>query len=97
MWENLKVSLLLLCIVIVFFLVAPHILNFTGSLTSKPRVLVEYPTAVQGRITGSEIKRQHHLYYLDGNTEQYYDFNGFAQPLPQPKGGWMRKSNILWA
>jgi hypothetical protein len=42
---------------------------------------VRYATAVQGRITGSEVSRQYHLYYLDGNTEQRYDFNAFTQPL----------------
>jgi hypothetical protein len=80
MWENFKIGLLLLGIVIVFFLLAPHLPNVLGTLTSKQRVLVEYPTAVQGRITGSEVQRQHHFYYLDGHTDRYYDFNRFEQP-----------------
>ena len=81
MWENLKIGLLLFCVVIAFFLIAPHISTFLGSVTNKPRIMVEYPTAVQGRITGSRVNRQYHLYYLDGNTEQDYDFNAFTQPL----------------
>lgn len=81
MWENLKIGLLLFCVVIAFFLIAPHIPTFLGSVTNKPRIMVEYPTAVQGRITGSRVNRQYHLHYLDGNTEQDYDFNAFTQPL----------------
>jgi hypothetical protein len=81
MWENVKIGLLLVCIVIVFFLIAPHIPTFVGSATNKPRIMVEYPTAVHGRITGSRVNRQYHLYYLDGNTGQDYDFNAFTQPL----------------
>ena len=80
MWENFKVGLLLFALVIIFFLVAPHIPHYT-QLFTKPRVLVRYETAVHGRITGSEVSRQYHLYYLDGNTEQKYDFNAFGQPL----------------
>ena len=80
MWENFKVGLLLLGIVIAFFLIAPHLPHFT-QLFAKPLVFVEYATAVQGRITGSEVNRQHYLYYLEGNTEQRYDFNAFTQPL----------------
>lgn len=80
MWENLKVGLLLFVIVITFFLIAPHIPHYTQAF-SKPWVFVEYATAVQGRITDSEVNRQHYLYYLDSNTEQLYDFNAFGQPL----------------
>ena len=80
MWENLKIGLLLLAIVILFFIIAPHVPHYT-QLFAKPRILVRYATAVQGRITGSEVSRQYHLYYLDGNTEQRYDFNAFTQPL----------------
>lgn len=81
MLEKFKTGLLLLGIVIVFLLIAPYLLRFTLALTTKPRIVVEYPTALQGRITGSYVNRQYHLYYLDGNTERYYDFNGFGQPL----------------
>lgn len=81
MWENFKIGLLLFCIVIAFLLIAPHIPTLVGSVTNKPRIMVEYPTAVQGRITGSRVNRQYHLYYLDGNTGQDYDFNAFTQPL----------------
>lgn len=81
MWDNLKIGLLLCFIIIAFFLIAPYIPTFVGSTSDKPRIMVEYPTAVQGRITGSRVNRQYHLYYLDGNTEQDYDFNAFTQPL----------------
>jgi hypothetical protein len=64
-----------------FYLVAPHLLRGTLALTTKPRIVVLYPTAVKGRITGSYVNRQYHLYYLDGDTKQYYDFNAFGQPL----------------
>lgn len=43
--------------------------------------MVEYPTAVQGRIRGTRVNRQYYLYYLDGNSEQDFDFNAFTQPL----------------
>ena len=81
MWENFKVGLLLLGLVIAFFLIAPHVPNIWGTLTDKSQINVEYLTAVRGRITGSEVSRQYHRYYLDGNTERYYDFNAFTQPL----------------
>lgn len=80
MWENVKVGLLLFGIVSTFFLLAPHIPHFT-QLFAKPVVAVEYDTAVQGRITGREVSRQHYLYYLDSDTAKRYDFNGFTQPL----------------
>ena len=80
MWENFKVGLLLFALVIAFFLIAPHIPHYT-QLFAKPQTNVEYATAVQGRVTGSEVNRQHHLYFLDGDTERLYDFNGFTQPL----------------
>ena len=80
MWENLKVGLLLFALVVVFFLVARYIPHFTQAF-AKPQTNVEYSTAVQGRITGSYVSRQYHRYYLDGNTERYYDFNAFTQPL----------------
>jgi hypothetical protein len=76
---NSEVGFLLIGIVSIFFLVAPRALNFTGFLPSKPQVLVEYLTVVQEYIAGSEAKRQHHLYYLDGNTKQYDDISRFRQ------------------
>jgi hypothetical protein len=81
MWENFKIGLLLFCIVIAFFLLAPHIPIFVGSVTNNPRIMVEYRIAVQGRVTGSRVNRQHHLYYLNGDTKRDYDFNAFTQPL----------------
>jgi hypothetical protein len=42
---------------------------------------VEYLTVVQEYIACSEAKRQHHLYYLDGNTKQYDDVSRFGQLL----------------
>jgi hypothetical protein len=80
MWENFKVGLLLFALVIAFFLIANYIPHYTQAF-AKPLVSVEYAIAVQGRITGSEVSRQHYLYYLDSNTEQRYDFNAFIQPL----------------
>jgi hypothetical protein len=80
MWENFKVGLLLFALVIAFFLIAPHIPHYTQAF-AKPLLAVEYATALQGRITDSEVSRQHYLYYLDNNTKQRYDFNAFIQPL----------------
>ena len=80
MWENIKIGLLLLAIVIAFFFIAPHIPHFTQAF-AKPQINVDYATAVKGRITGSSVSRQYYRYYLDGNTEQYYDFNAFTRPL----------------
>lgn len=81
MVEKLKTGLLLLGLASAFFWLAPHLPNFWVALTDKPPLLVGYSTAVRGRITGSQVSRQHHLYYLDGHTEPRYDFNGFEQPL----------------
>ena len=81
MVEKLKTALVLLGVMIAFYLIAPYLLRGTLALTTKPRIVVVYPTAVHGRITGSYVNRQYHLYYLDGNTERYYDFNAFGQPL----------------
>ena len=80
MWENFKIGLLLFALVIAFFLIAPHIPHYT-QVFAKPLVSVEYATAVQGRITGSEVSRQHYLYYVDSSAGQRYDFNAFIQPL----------------
>ena len=43
--------------------------------------MVKYPTVVQGRIRGTRVNRQYHLFYPDGNTEQDFDFNAFTQPF----------------
>jgi hypothetical protein len=80
MVENIKIGLLLGALVSFFFWLAPHIPSIWAVL-DKPRNLVSYSTAVQGRITGSEVSRQYHLYYLNGTTDQLYDFNGFVQSL----------------
>jgi hypothetical protein len=76
-----KTVLVLLGIMMLFYLVAPYPLRGTRALTTKSRLVVLYPAAVQGRITGSYVNRQYHLYYLNGDTKQYYDFNAFGQPL----------------
>ena len=81
MWENVKIGLFLVALVVVFFLLAPHLPNIWGTTADRSQINVEYATAVQGRIGGSYVSRQYHRYYLDGNPEQYYDFNGFTQPL----------------
>jgi hypothetical protein len=81
MSDKVKVALVLLGVMMLFYLVAPYLLRGTLALTSKPRIVVLYSTAVQGRITGSYVNRQYHLYYLDGDAKQYYDFNAFGQTL----------------
>ena len=81
MSDKFKLVLVLLGIMMLFYLVAPYLLRGTLALTTKSRIVVSYPTAVKGRITGSYANRQYYLYYLDSDTKQYYDFNAFGQPL----------------
>lgn len=81
MWENVKTGLLVVALFSAFFLLRPYLPRLSPFMPSKPQVVVKYATAVQGRVTGSDVNRQHHLYYLDGTTWQYYDFNAFGQPL----------------
>lgn len=66
---------------VLFFLIAPYLLRGMLAITEKSLKVVKYSDAVQGRITGVEIERQYHMYYLDNNTEQRYSFNAFDQPL----------------
>ena len=51
------------------------------AITEKSLKVIKYSDAVQGRITGVEIERQYHMYYLDNDTEHRYSFNAFDQPL----------------
>lgn len=67
-----------------FFLAAPYLLNAVLTLVTPHRVLVLSPAAVHGKVTGSYVNRQHHLLYLDGDTETYYDFNAFVPDSASP-------------
>jgi hypothetical protein len=52
------------------------------ALSSSPLV-VRYADAVSGRITSCQVNRQQHLYFLNGNVAQAYNFNAFG-PLRMP-------------
>jgi hypothetical protein len=69
-------GVLALIIVVVFF-----VLRGVVSVASKPTLVVRYPDAVRGRITGVETNRQNHLYFLDDDKQRHYSFNAFGPPL----------------
>jgi hypothetical protein len=81
MANRLKPILLLLGLTVLFFLVAPYLLQAVFSIIKKPYTAIRYAEAVQGRITSVEIERQFHMYYLDNNTKRWYSFNAFLPPL----------------
>ena len=81
MSDRFKAILLLVGITVLFFLIAPYLLRGMLAITEKSLKVVDYPDAVQGHITGVEIERQYHMYYLDNDTEHRYSFNAFDQPL----------------
>ena len=81
MVNRLKGIISIIGITGLFFLIAPYLLRGMLAITRKPYTLVDYPDAVQGHITGVEIERQYHMYYLDNNTERQYSFNAFMPPL----------------
>ena len=81
MSDRLKAILLLAGIFLLFYTIVPYLVGggvatFLGSFK-----VVAYADALQGRITGVEVERQYHTYYLDNNTERKYSFNAFDQPL----------------
>lgn len=71
---------------LVFCAAAPYLLKLRFWLFSTPQVVVDWTMPLSGYITGSYVNRQHHSFYLDGNTKTYYDFNAFvpAAAYPQP-------------
>ena len=81
MANRLKPILSLIGLAAVFFLIAPYLLQAFFFFFQKPHTLVRYAEAVHGRITGVEIERQFHMYYLDNNTKRWYGFNAFMPPL----------------
>ena len=81
MVNRLKGIISIIGITGLFFLIAPYLLRGMLAITRKPYTLVDYPDAVQGHITGVEIERQYHMYYLDNNTKRWYSFNAFMPPL----------------
>ena len=70
----------LVLFVVVFFAAAPYVLRAIMKVLY-PRTEVSAATALSAHITGSYVNRGYHLYYLDGNQQQYYDFNAFEQDL----------------
>ena len=81
MANRLKPILSLIGLAAVFFLIAPYLLQAFFFFFQKPYTFIRYAEAVHGRITGVEIERQFHMYYLDNNTKRWYGFNAFLPPL----------------
>ena len=81
MANRLKPILSLIGFIVLFLLVAPYLLQAVFSIIKKPHTLIDYPDAVQGRITSVEIERRYHMYYLDNNTKRWYSFNAFLPSL----------------
>jgi hypothetical protein len=81
MSDRFKAILSIVGITLLFFSIAPYLLRGMLAITTPPHTVLEYADAAQGRITGVEVKRQYHLYYLDNNTEHQYSFNAFMPPL----------------
>jgi hypothetical protein len=81
MANRIKPILLLLGLIVLFFLVAPYLLQAVFAIIKKPSTSIRYAEAVQGRITSVEIERQFHMYYLDNDTKRWYSFNAFLPPL----------------
>ena len=78
---RLKVIISIIGFSVLFLLIAPYLLRGMLAITEKSLKVIKYSDAVQGRITGVEIERQYHMYYLDNDTEHRYSFNAFDQPL----------------
>jgi hypothetical protein len=81
MSDRLKAILFLVSIVLLFFALVPYLVGGGVATSLGPFKGLAYADALQGRITGVEIERQYHTYYLDNNTERKYSFNAFDQPL----------------
>lgn len=81
MSDRLKAILLLVGIMLLFFTVVPYLVGGGVATYLGPYKVLAYADALQGRITGVEIERQYHTYYLDNDTEHKYSFNAFDQPL----------------
>ena len=81
MANRIKPILSLIGLIILFFLIAPYLLQAVFAIFKKPYTFIHYAEAVQGRITSVEIERQFHMYYLDNNTKRWYSFNTFLPPL----------------
>ncbi len=78
----------------VFLAIAPFILNGINRLFYPSRILITYTTSVAGRVTGSYVNRQHHLFYLDGNTGSYYDFNAFVPATAAPQSDTLSQDQV---
>ena len=81
MINRLKPILLIIGVFMLFFLIAPYLLQAVFAIFQKPYTFIHYAEAVQGRITSVEIERQYHMYYLDNDTKRWYSFNAFLPPL----------------
>ena len=80
MANRIKPILSLIGLIILFFLIAPYLLQVGFYLFTKPSKSIHYEDAVQGRITSVEIERQFHMYYLNNDTKRWYSFNAFMPP-----------------
>jgi hypothetical protein len=81
MSDRLKAILFIIGIMLLFYTIVPYLVGGRVATSLGTFKLIEYADAIQGRITGVEIERQYHTYYLDNNTERKYSFNAFDQPL----------------
>lgn len=81
---SFKDILKLLALAVVFFAVAPYLLNSFNRLRYPTTTNVAYATPLQGHVTGSRTNRQYTLNYLDNNDKQPYDFNGFVPDSVAP-------------
>jgi hypothetical protein len=81
MSDRLKAILFIIGIMLLFYTIVPYLVGGRVATSLGTFKLIEYSDAIQGRITGVEIERQYHTYYLDNNTERKYSFNAFDQPL----------------
>lgn len=94
MSDRFKAILFIVGITLLFFLIAPYLLRGMLAVTKKTYTVLEYADAAQGHITGVEIKRQYHMYYLDNNTEHQYSFNAFMPPLTPAQQQLSREDKI---
>lgn len=97
MANRLKPILSLIGLAVVFFLVAPYLLQAFFFFFQKPHTFVHYAEAVHGRITGVEIERQFHMYYLDNDTKRWYSFNTFLPPLTPAQRQRLSQDEVFYA
>lgn len=81
MSDRLKAILFIIGTMLLFYATVPFLVGGGLATNFGTFTLIAYADALEGRITGLEIKRQYHTYYLDNKTEQPYSFNAFMPRL----------------